>query len=89
METKGTYKIRFTKKAHRKHGRLPRVVQLKLDKITELWVENPRTSTKGFKPLPGKNEYRCWVGRSHRVEWMVDDDERTVTIVDIGSREGM
>ncbi|MCH7768345.1 MAG: hypothetical protein IH828_05355 [Nitrospinae bacterium] len=52
-------------------------------------MTNPRTRTKGFKHLPGTNEYRCWVGLHHRVEWMVDDEARAVTIVAVGSREGM
>jgi mRNA-degrading endonuclease RelE of RelBE toxin-antitoxin system len=89
MASERRYEIRFRKKAHKRYQKLPKAIRLKLDKIVERWVTNPRTKTKGFKPLPGKNEYRCWVGLHHRVEWMVDDDERTVTIVDVGSREGM
>ncbi|MCH6568215.1 MAG: hypothetical protein IH801_07650 [Nitrospinae bacterium] len=89
MGSERRYEIGFTRKAHKRYQKLPKAVQLKLDRIAERWVTNPRTRTKGFKHLPGTNEYRCWVGLHHRVEWMVDDEARAVTIVAVGSREGM
>lgn len=82
------YEVGFMPKAYKDYQKLPKAVQLKLDELTERWVTSPRASFKGRRHLR-KNEYRCWVGLHHRVEWMVNDEERTVTVTAVGTRERM
>ncbi|MDA2915530.1 type II toxin-antitoxin system RelE/ParE family toxin [Nitrospinae bacterium AH_259_B05_G02_I21] len=82
------YSVAFTKRADKQAGGLPQDVQTRLDKLVERLQTEPRPKMKGFRQL-GKNEYRGRLGRRHRVEWMVDDEKRHVTIVAVGTKERM
>ena len=62
--------------------------EIKFFKLAEELATNPRPGRKGFYPLE-KNLHRGRIGRKHRIHWMIDDDKRTVTIIRVGSREGM
>jgi mRNA-degrading endonuclease RelE of RelBE toxin-antitoxin system len=80
------YSVAFTKRADKQAGGLPQDVQVRLDKLVERLQTEPRPKMKGFRQLR-KNEYRGRLGRRHRIEWMVDDEKRNVTIKHIGPRE--
>ncbi len=80
------YSILFTKRADKQATGLPQDVQVRLDKLVERLEGEPRPKMKGFRQLR-KNEYRGRLGRRHRIEWMVDDEKRNVTIKHIGPRE--
>lgn len=45
----------------------------------------PRESRK----LSGAEGYRLQVGRDYRVLYLVDDEEQTVTVTRVGTREGI
>jgi mRNA-degrading endonuclease RelE of RelBE toxin-antitoxin system len=82
------FRVKAYKGVERQISRLPKAIQVKLFEFVELLETNPKPKRKGFRHL-GENQYRCWLGLHHRVEWMVDEEAFTVIITNVGSRERM
>lgn len=66
--------------------RFPKKERLRIEEAMSALGENPRP--RGCKKLGGKI-YRVRVGRSYRLIYEVDDENRVVTITDAATREGI
>jgi len=83
------YDVMITRKAERKLQRLPRDVQKRMTAAMEDLSHDPQPPES--RQLKGQLEgyRRLRIGRSHRLMYEVDHDERKVTVVNVGSREGI
>lgn len=67
-------------------GRLPKRIVEKYYEFAEGLETDPRPPLRGLHPI-SEHWYRCHLTHDWRVEWMVDDEERTVVITHLGPRE--
>ena len=88
MKEQRRYEVGMHKRIERALEKLPKQIQISFIKLAEELEANPRPRRKGFYPME-KNRHRGRIGRKHRVHWTIDDEKRIVTIVRVGSREGM
>lgn len=84
-----SYQVTWTRRADRRFSRLPQDIRQRVLEAAKALGKDPRP--RGVQPLRGEMEglFRIRVGRSYRVVYEVDDDRRVVTIVNVGSREGI
>ncbi|MDO8716521.1 MAG: type II toxin-antitoxin system RelE/ParE family toxin [Dehalococcoidales bacterium] len=78
-----SYQVHILRSAEKEMERLPATVQARLSQRILSLEENPRP--RGVKKLSGREEYRLRVS-NYRILYVVDDANRTVTIVAIGHR---
>jgi mRNA interferase RelE/StbE len=78
--------VRWTRRAEKLRGPLPREVINAIDQAAQNLVTNPRPD--GVAKLRGELEglWRIRIRRNYRLIYAIDDAERTVTIVDVGDR---
>ena len=83
------YELLWTGRADKAFKRLPENVQQRIREATEALRETPRPA--GTEKLRGRLEglYRLRIRRSYRVVYEVDDTNQRITIMNVGSREGI
>jgi mRNA interferase RelE/StbE len=83
------HELIWSGRAEKAFKRLPTEVQRRMRKATEELKENPRPA--GVEKLHGKMEglWRIRVGLHHRVLYEIEDANQRITILNVGSREGI
>ena len=79
--------IEFTKPAAKQYKKLPRVIQIKLDKQLILLVDNPNHPSLQSRKMAGKERFEARIDYHYRFTYVVDGDIiyiRSVGIHDTG-----
>jgi len=81
------YKLDFLTSAVKELKKLDFVIQKRIKKKLELFVQNPNQFKGDVKPLSGKfkNKFRLRIGR-YRVVYQMLDDKLVILVVRIGHR---
>lgn len=74
-------------KADKELARLPRQAQDRINAAIDDLADEPHPYDS--KKLQGREGYSLRVGRDYRVLYLVDDQEQSVTVTKVGTREGV